>query len=212
MSEMGTTLSPTVAVHDWNPSTPDGAARTAAARRLAWLLALWAFAYAGYRAYYAAGGTVGMFGEPVSDVEFRAINAVGAAILLVAAILPPVAVRVPRLRRALPALGWLVAVGCCTHALVNITLRILSLTGAHPTVLPADVWRWYDRQASDLQDLLLNEPWFLAEGLLWAALALLYVTTPRRRGRVLAAAVACLAFTAVGVLSGLGVIGSFRIG
>lgn len=64
-------------------------------RRLAWVLALLAFGYACYRAYYAAGGTVGMFGEPVSDVEFRAINAVGAAIIFVAAILPPVAVRVP---------------------------------------------------------------------------------------------------------------------
>lgn len=187
-------------------------ARTAIGRRLAWVLALWAFAYACYRAYYAAGGTVGLFGEPVSDVELRAINAVGAAILLVAAILPPVAVRVPRLRRALPALGWLTAVGCCTHALVNITLRILSLTGAHPTVLPSDVWRWYDRRASDLQDLFLNEPWFLAEGLLWAALGLLFVTAPRRRGWLLSAIVACLLLSAAGVLSGLGVIGSFRIG
>lgn len=186
--------------------------RTGTGHRLAWLLALWAFAYACYRAYYAAGGTIGMFGEPVSDVEFRAINAVGAAIIFVAAILPPVAVRVPLLRRALPAIGWLAAVGCCTHALVNVTLRVFSLTGVHPTVLPAEVWRWYDRQASDLQDLLLNEPWFLVEGLLWAALALTFVAARRRRAWVLSAAVACLALTVAGVLSGLGVIGSFRIG
>lgn len=188
------------------------AVRTTAGRRLAWVLALWAFAYACYRAYYAAGGTVGLFGAPVSEVEFRAINAVGAAILLVAAILPPVAVRVAWLRRALPALGWLTAVGCCTHALVNITLRILSLTGAHPTELPSDVWRWYDRRASDLQDLFLNEPWFLAEGLLWAALGIMFVAAPRRRGWLVSATVACLLLSAAGVLSGLGVIGSFRIG
>lgn len=181
-------------------------------RRLAWVLALLAFGYACYRAYYAAGGTIGMFGEPVSDVEFRAINAVGAAIIFVAAILPPVAVRVSVLRRALPTLGWVIAVGCCTHALVNVTLRVFSLTGVHPTVLPSDVWRWYDRRASDLQDLLLNEPWFLAVGLLWAALGLTFVAARRRRAWVLSAVVACLALSVVGVLSGLGVIGSFRIG
>jgi hypothetical protein len=204
---MGTIMHPAVSapVRDEHP-------RSAQALRLAWLTAAWAFAYACYRAYYAAGGTVGMFGEPVSDVEFRAINAVGAAIVLVAAVLPPVAVRVPRLRRALPALGWAVAVGCCAHALINSTLRVLSLTGVHPTVLPADVWRSYDRHASDLQDLLLNEPWFLAEGLLWAALGLVFVTAQRRRAWLASAAVTCLALTVVGVLSGLDVIGSFRIG
>jgi hypothetical protein len=200
-------------VRDQSPPLPDQAPVLGPGTgRLAWLLALWAFAYACYRAYYAVGGTIGLIGEPVSDVEFRAINAVGAAIILFAAVLPPVAVRVPRLRRALPALGWLAAVGCCTHALVNSTLRVFSLTGVHPTVLPADVWRWYDRQASDLQDLLLNEPWFLVEGLLWAALGLVFVAAPRRRAWVLSAAVACLALTVVGVLSGLDVIGSFRIG
>lgn len=193
-----------------NPPRADAAPRTGV--RLAWVLAVWAFAYACYRAYYAAGGTVGMIGDPLSDVEFRAINAVGAAIILVAAVLPPVAVRMPRPRRALPVLGWLTAVGCCTHALVNSTLRVLSLTGVHPTVLPPDVWRSYDRQVSDIQDLLLNEPWFLAEGLLWAALGLMFVAAPRRRAWVLSAAAACLALTAVGVLSGLDVIGSFRIG
>ncbi|MFI7673736.1 hypothetical protein [Actinophytocola sp. NPDC049390] len=186
-------------------------ADTSTGHRLAWVLALSAFIYASYRAYYALGGTAGMFGEPVSDAEFRAINAVGAAIILVAAILPPVAVRT-RLRRALPALGWLAAVGCCTHALVNITLRVFSLTGVHPTVLPSDVWRSYDRHASDLQDLLLNEPWFLAEGLLWAALGLVFVAASRRRAWVLSAAAACLALSVVGVLSGLDVIGSFRVG
>lgn len=45
-------------------------------------------------------GTVGTLGEPVSEVEFRTINANGAAIIPVAAVLPPVAVRAPRLRSA----------------------------------------------------------------------------------------------------------------
>ncbi|WP_190812817.1 hypothetical protein [Saccharopolyspora pogona] len=108
-------------------------------------LALWGFAYACYRAYYAAGGTVGMIGEPVSSAQFRAINAVGAAIILFAAV-------------------------------------------------------------------LLNEPWFLVEGLLWAALGVTFVATSRRRAWLMSAIVGCLLLTVVGVLSGLGVIGSFRFG
>ncbi|SDW32518.1 hypothetical protein SAMN05216215_1002260 [Saccharopolyspora shandongensis] len=175
-------------------------------------LALWGFAYACYRAYYAAGRTVGMIGRPVSSAEFRAINAFGAAIILFAALLPLVAVRVGALRRALPVLGWIGAVGCCMHALVMSTLRVLSLTGVHPTQLPPSLWRSFDRQVADLQDLLLNEPWFFVEGLLWAALGIAFVATSRRRAWLMSAIVGCLLLTVVGVLSGLGVIGSFRFG
>jgi len=193
------------------PSLPLAPARRAG-RGLAWALAAWAFAYACYRAYYAAGGTVGLFGEPVSVAQFRAVNAVGAGIILAAAVVPPVTVRVRRAHRVLPGVAWLVAVGCCAHAVVNGALRILSLAGAHPTVLPADVWRWYDRRTSDLQDLLLNEPWFLVEGLLWAALGLVFVAPARRRAWVSTAVAVCLVASVAGVLSGIGVIGSVRIG
>lgn len=185
---------------------------TRQARRIAVALAVWAFAYAAYRAYYAAGGTLGMIGEPVSGERFRAVNAVGAAIILVAAVLPLVAVRVAALRRALPAVSWIAAVGCCMHALVDGTLRVLSVTGVHPTELPASFWSSFDRGAADLQDLLLNEPWFLIEGLLWGALGLTLVAAHRRRAWVLSAVVACAALTLVGVLSGLGVIASFHVG
>lgn len=180
--------------------------------RLVAAASLWALWYAGYRAYYAAGGTVGMIGTPVSESDFRTINAAGAAIILVAAILPWLVLRWAWLRRATPILGWLVAVGCCMHALVNWTLRVLSLTGVHPTQLPADVWLSYDRRVSDLQDVFLNEPWFFVQGLLWAALALALVRRSRR-GRWLATAVAATAVaTVIGVLSGVGAIGSFIVG
>lgn len=186
--------------------------RAAPWQRVAVVLAVWSFAYAGYRAYYAAGGELGMFGEPVSRAQYRAINAVGAAIVFVAGVVPLMALKVHAVRRALPVLSWIAAVGCCMHALVDITLRVFSLTGLHPTQLPASVWRWYDRLAADLQDLLLNEPWFLIEGLLWAALGAALVQPSRRRAWMVSAAVACLLLTVVGVLSGLGIIGAARIG
>jgi hypothetical protein len=188
------------------------ARRTVSWQQVAVALAAWSFAYASYRAYYAAGGQIGMPGEPVSRAQYRAINAVGAAIIFVAGAMPLIALKMHVVRRALPVLCWIAAVGCCMHALVDITLRIFSLTGVHPTQLPASVWRWYDRRTADLQDLLLNEPWFFIEGLLWTALGVAIVRPSRRRVWMLTAAVACLLLTVVGVLSGLGVIGSFHVG
>jgi hypothetical protein len=173
---------------------------------------MWGFGYACYRAYYAVGGTFGMIGEPRSETQFRVINALGAAIILLAAIVPVVLVRVRPARAAVPVLAWVAAVGCSMHAVVDIILRVLSLTGVHPTQLPSSVWLSVDRRAADLQDVLLNEPWFLVEGLLWAALGLAFVAAPRRRAWLWSALAACLALSVVGVLSGLAVIGSFHLG
>jgi hypothetical protein len=189
-------------------ATVEASRRPAARRVLPIALALWAFGYASYRAYYAAGGTFGMIGQPVSVTQFRTINAVGAVVILLAAILPLVAVR--SFPRAVPALGWIGAVGCCMHALVDGVLRVFSMTGVHPTQLPADVWQSFDRHTADLQDLLLNEPWFLIEGLLWAALGLAYLGASRRRGWLASVVVGCLLLATVGVLSGLDIVGSFR--
>ncbi|MFY9913987.1 MAG: hypothetical protein WAK18_04925 [Nocardioidaceae bacterium] len=175
-------------------------------------LAVWSVAYAGYRAYYALGGQIGQIGQPVSAGEYRAINAVGAGIIALAGVLPLVAIRVGPLRRALPAIGWLGAVGCCMHALVDISLRLLSVTGVRPTQLPSTVWRSFDRQLADLQDLLLNEPWFFVEGLLWGALGFGFVQASRQRAWVVTALGACAVLTAVGLLTGLGAIGSFHLG
>jgi len=93
--------------------------------------------------------------------------------------------------------------------LVDVTLRLLSVTGVHPTQLPASAWRSFDRHAADLQDLLLNEPWFFVAGLLWAALGLVSVRAVRRRAWAVSALAGCLLLTIIGILSGLDVIGSF---
>jgi hypothetical protein len=181
------------------------------AARLATWLAAWSFGYAGYRAYYALGGDVGMIGVPASESDFRAVNAAGAAIIAAAGVLALLAVRVRGLPRALPALGWLGAVGCCMHALVDMTLCTLSLTGVHAMERPADFWLTVDHRTADLQDLLLNEPWFLVEGLLWGALGLVHVVQVRRPVWLTTAATAVVLLTVVGILSGLDVIGSFVV-
>ena len=175
-------------------------------------LVVWGLGYACYRAYYAAGGDIGMIGQPMSEAQFRAVNAAGAGIVLLGAVLPALLVRTATLRRAAPVVAWIVGVGCCMHAFVDGALRLLSLTGVHLTQLPAELWQSFDRRAADLQDLLLNEPWFLVEGLLWVALGVTSAQSSRRHPWLASAALACLLLTVLGVLSGLGAIGSFRIG
>jgi hypothetical protein len=179
------------------------------------LAAGWALFYALYRAYYALGGTVGMFGVPVSASEWRRINAIGAGILLVAAAVPLVLLRLwgrPRLRPALLALCWVVTVGCAMHALINGTERALSLAGVMSLDLP--FWQTIDQRQSDLQDLLFNEPWFFIEGLLWAGIAWTagLRRSPRRRWWTTSALVAIVILTIVGLLSAFDVIGRVVIG
>jgi hypothetical protein len=45
-------------------------------------------------AYYAAVGETGMIGQPTSDSQFRAVNAAGAGIVRLGALLPLALVRV----------------------------------------------------------------------------------------------------------------------
>jgi hypothetical protein len=156
-----------------------------------------------------------MFGTPVSLNTWRLINAVAAVLLVIAAVLPVATARQWRRRRArtaLLALCWLVAVGCVMHALVDDTIRLLSLAGVLQMHFP--FFASIDRRASDLQDLFLNEPWFLGEGLLWGALGWTGLTTTRSRRLWLAGAlVATAALTVNGVLSAAGLpsIGSFTV-
>jgi hypothetical protein len=93
-----------------------------------------------------------------------------------------------------------------------MTLRVLCLTGVHPTHFPPGLWLSIDRREADLQDLFFNEPWFFIEGCLWALFALTALEPSSRQLWRRSAVVACLLAAAVGVLSGLGAIPKFRIG
>ena len=107
--------------HDWRPLAPVSVA-----------LGAWGLAYALYRGYYAVGGTLLLPGRPADPVQFRLINAVAAVILVIAAALPIAVLpmwRIPRARWVLLSECWAVAVGCCTHALINGIQRVLSLAG-----------------------------------------------------------------------------------
>jgi hypothetical protein len=177
--------------------------------------AVWAFAYALYRGYYALGGTVGMFGEPVSEDQWRFINAIGAGILLVGAAAPLVLLNRwsrPRLRPILLVFCWIVTVGCIMHALVDTVQRAASLAGLLSIHLP--FWQSIDQRQSDLQDLLFNEPWFFVEGLAWGAIAWTggLKSSRHRRWWIVSALAAIVALTIMGLLSAFGVTGRFIVG
>jgi hypothetical protein len=148
------------------------------------------------------------------DEPVAAINAVGVAIIFIAAVLPVATIPLWQRRRArlvLLALCWVIAVGCVMHALVDDIARILSLADMLHMGFP--FFASIDRRASDLQDLLLNEPWFLVEGLLWGVLGWFGLASARSsRLWVGSGVVATVALTVIGVLSTVGIIGRFIVG
>ncbi len=174
----------------------------------------WALLYAAYRGYYALGGTIGMFGTPVSESQWRQINGVGAVLLVLAAFVAFATTRLwhrPLACQALLAFAWVAFVGCVMHALVDITIRLLSIAGLVQMDFP--FWVSIDRQASNLQDIFLNEPWFLIEGLLWGALGWVGLATERaRRWWLRSALIAIALLTANGLLAQFGVVGKVIIG
>jgi len=176
----------------------------------------WGMGYAVYRGYYALGGTGWLPGQLADPARFRLINGAAVIILLIAAAAPLALLPFWRHRRArlvALALCWAAAVGCVSHALINIIQRILSLTGRLTIEYPTSVWASINHRTADLQDLLFNEPWFLLEGLGFAALAWIALGPGRARRRwVGSAAVAISAFTLIGLLSAFGVLGKVIIG
>jgi hypothetical protein len=182
--------------------------------RLGYATGAWALLYAAYRAYYALGGDIGRFGTPVSESQWRQINGVGAVLLVMAAIVAFASTRLwhrPRARQALLAFAWIAFVGCVMHALVDITIRLLSMAGVIEMQFP--FWLSIDRHTANLQDIFLNEPWFLIEGLLWGALGWVGLDTHRaRRWWLRSAVIAIVVLTANGLLTEFGVFGKVIIG
>ncbi|HEX7104237.1 MAG TPA: hypothetical protein VF201_16450 [Nitrolancea sp.] len=211
----------TTAIHDSQSETTAGG-RPSRIRdagririRLGYAAGGWALLYAAYRGYYALGGTIGMFGTPVSESQWRQINAVGAVLLAMAAIVAFVTTTRLWNRRyvhmALLTFAWVAFTGCVMHGLVDIATRLLSMAGVIHMEFP--FWASMDRRASNLQDIFLNEPWFLIEGLLWGALGWIDLTTERARRWWLFSALTAIALLTVdGLLTSTGVLGKVIIG
>ena len=156
-----------------------------------------------------------MLGTPVSVEQFRRINAVAGVLLFVAALLPVMLLNAWDSRRARPlllVLSWIIAVLCASHALIGIVQRISSLSGALTISYP--FWQSIDRRKADLQALLFNEPWFLIEGLLWAAIAWAGALrdSPWRWWWIGSAVAATAAWTVIGLLRAFGLLAKVIVG
>jgi hypothetical protein len=81
------------------------ARRPIAWQQLAVTLAVWSLAYGSYRAYYAAGGNLGMIGQPISSAQFRTINAVAAAAIILLGSVVPLTALVDVINPTNPALS-----------------------------------------------------------------------------------------------------------
>lgn len=174
----------------------------------------WCLLYALYRGYYGFGGTVGMFGTPISETDWRAINLAAAVLLLVVALLPVAVLPLwqrPRLRPVLLALCWLLAVGLTMHGLVDDVERVLSLTGTLHIHYP--FFTRVNGHGADIQDLVCNETWFLTEGILWGILGWIGLgRSPGRRWWIGTALAAIAVLIVIGLLSAFGVIGKLIVG
>jgi hypothetical protein len=177
---------------------------------------IWGLCYAAYRGYYAAGGTAFLPGviRRGSEGQFQLINLAAVVVLAVAAVLPVAALPLWARRwsrRVLLALCWVVAVGCCMHALIDMVQRVLSLAGLVHIHYPP-LWATVDYRAADLQDLFGNELWFLLEGLAFGALGWIALGPGQPRRRWAGSALAATgALTLVGLLSVTGVIGKMIV-
>lgn len=179
------------------------------------LAAFWALWYALYRGYYALGGTIGMHGTPVSLPLWHQVNAIGALLVLAFAILPLLLLPAWRHRRGRPfllLLCWIVAVGCISHALIDIVQHVASLAGRLTIDYP--FWQEIDRRALDFQVIFFNEPWFFIEGLLWAGIAWIGAlqASPRRWWWIGSAIVAVATATTIGLLRAFGVMAKVIVG
>lgn len=181
---------------------------------IACALGFWGLWYAAYRGYYALGGTEWIPGTVLSATDFRSINAIAAVLLLAAAVLPVVAVKSwkrPVVQRILLVVLWIGAVGCVTHAVVDVVQQVMGLNGLLVVHVDQAMLR-LDRRAAAFQDIFLNEPWFLLEGLLFAALALVSVRGRAASWWLVTAIAATVILIPLGVLTALGVLHRVIIG
>lgn len=152
--------------------------------------------------YWAVGGERGFFllrPSAVAIDDWRAINAVASVVLLL-----PVMIALGLRRRASAGVriallgGALVGASIATaHGVYGIVYRILNLTG---TINIDGDRATLDDTPWVLWDLLIFEPWFLVEGLLFFAVGWAATTTDATRRRWL---LACTTGATVAALSGV---------
>jgi hypothetical protein len=165
------------------------------------MLSVWSVGYLVPHLYWALGGTIGLSAvKPSASAlpEWRAINGAASGVLALPAL---VAAALVRARRGAVKTGLLLitlagSAIAASHGVYGIVYRSLIIAGA----IDVD-GRSFDasRHGWVIWDLLVFEPWFLIEGLLFAALGGA-ATSRSSRPRWI---VGCAAATALATVTGL---------
>jgi hypothetical protein len=167
-------------------------------------LLAWSLAYAVPHVYWALGGGAGLSAVAPSASalpQWRAINWAASPVLVLAGLIGAGLIwSWGRSRRWGLALLLAALAGCsiaASHGVYGIVSRVLQVagvTGVDGQAFDAARHPWV------LWDLLVFEPWFLIEGVLFAVAGWCYLVSPVDRRRWVAA---CAVGVAVGLLSGL---------
>lgn len=169
----------------------------------AWALSVWSVLYAVPHAYWALGGERGfsvLRPSAVALEEWETINAVATAVLLLPVLVGFGLVRFPARPRIKVALLGAVLAGTsvsAAHGIYGIVYRILNLGGiveidGQPASVAEHPWV--------LWDLLVFEPWFLVEGVLFGLLGWAATTASQRHRWIVLSLVGVSVATASGLL------------
>jgi hypothetical protein len=166
-------------------------------------LCVWSVLYVVPHAYWAVGGGIGFSAlkpSATAQDEWQTINAVASAILLVPVGIGIALVRAPshRLARALLLTACLGGASIAvSHGVYGIVYRVLNIAG----VVEIDGEGFdADRHPWVLWDLLVFEPWFVIEGVLFAAAGWAATSSSESRRRWV---FGCLAGIALAMASGV---------
>ena len=175
-------------------------------RKLTWAgyaVFIWSIGYMVPHLYWALGGTAGQALLRPSILQlpqWELINGVASIFLTVAGLIGLAFVYLRRhgfVRWGLLAIALFGCSVAASHGIYGIVNRILQIVGA---VAVESVPFNLGEHAYVVWDLVLYEPWFLIEGILFGIVGWYYLEQPRQRQIWL---VLCIAGVIVGLVTGL---------
>ena len=168
-----------------------------------WSLAVWSIAYVLPHLYWGLGGETGLSAvRPSASAmpEWEDINLVASLVLTIPAAIGIGLIRFAgerRVARPLLIASWLGVAIAAGHGLFGIVYRTLHVAGV--TDIDGRSFE-LDRHGWVLWDLLVFEPWFLIEGILFAAVGRAALTGMEAKRRW---TIACVVGVALATLSGI---------
>ena len=147
-------------------------------RLAGYVASIWSLMYIPIHIYWAFGGMALVPGAWKEEEMWKAVNWGASAMLLVAAILAfslthPLGRSIPR--RLMIVMGWTACLLPFIHAVYGYVTKGLLLAGIIPLeFFDFSAWATLNVNYLILIDLLLFEPWFLIEGILFGLATLYY--------------------------------------